>query len=292
MQRKIDPLSKKFPLISVVIATFNSRRRIEKCLLSIKKQTYPNLEIIVVDSLNYDSQEQKKCKAIIERYAKYYQDGPERSIQRNRGIDEADGEYVLVIDQDMYLTSQVIAECCDKLNGHIALTIPEISIGFGYWAKCIALERYISTYLEKGLNECCRFFKKKDALSVGGYDPRMVGVEDSDFHNKMGEKGKIGKIKNYINHDEGNMDFWTRIKKRYYYSKSSKDYIKKYSFFALRQFFPIKPAYFKHWKVLLKNPKVTIGMFFLKGSETIALFLGLLRGVLRRQKHKSFNYYN
>lgn len=271
----------RYPLISVVIASFNSRRTIGKCLLSIKKQSYPNLEIIVIDGLNYDPLEQKKCKEIIIKYARYFQDGPERSIQRNRGIMEAKGEYILVIDQDMYLTSQVVAECYDKLDGYIALTIPEISIGVGYWAKCIALERYISTYLEKGLNECCRFFRKKDSLSVGGYDPKMVGVEDSDFHNKMGGKGKIGKIKNYIHHDEGNMNFWTRVNKRYYYSKSSKNYIEKYSFFALAQFFPIKPAYFKHWKLLLKNPKVTIGMFFLKGFETIALSLGLLKSIIK-----------
>lgn len=278
---KSSQSNNSYPLISVVIASFNSRRTIGKCLLSIKKQSYPNLQIIVVDGLSYDSLEQKKCEEIIRKYAEYFQDGPERSIQRNRGILEAKGEYILIIDQDMYLTPQVVSECYDKLNGYIALTIPEISIGVGYWVKCIALERYISTYLERGLNECCRFFRKKDALSVGGYDPKMVGVEDSDFHNKMGGKGKICKIKNYIHHDEGNMDFWTRVNKRYYYSKSSKNYIGKYSFFALAQFFPIKPAYFKHWKVLLKNPKVTIGMFFLKGSETIALFLGLLKGLLK-----------
>lgn len=276
----------KCPLISVVVASFNSRRTIEKCLLSIKKQSYRNLEIIAVDGLNYDPLEQKKCKEIIVKYAKYFQDGPERSIQRNRGIKEARGEYVLIIDQDMYLTENVVKACFEKLTkgSYMALTIPEISIGDGYWVKCIALERYISTYLEKGLNECCRFFRKKDALNVGGYDPKMVGVEDSDFHNKMGGKGEIGKIKNYIYHDEGAMNFWRRINKRYYYSKSSKNYIKKYSFFALAQFFPIKPAYFKHWKMLLKNPQVTIGMFFLKGSETIALALGLLRGLLERQK--------
>lgn len=268
-------------LVAVVIATFDSEKTIERCLLSVKKQTYSNIDIVVVDSLYYDKEKQEKCREIIKKYARYFQDGPERSIQRNRGIKEARGEYILIIDQDMYLTPNVVKECCEKLNGNIALIIPEISIGVGYWAKCIALERYISTYLEKGLNECCRFFRRKDALGVGGYDSKMVGVEDADFHNKMRKKGEISKIKNYINHDEGNMDFWARIKKRYYYSKSSKDYIKKYSFFALRQFFPIKPAYFKHWRVLLKNPEVTIGMFFLKGSETIALSFGLLRGVLR-----------
>src|SRR3989344_1565938 len=129
----------KYPLISVVIASFNSRRTIGRCLLSIKKQSYPNLEIVVIDGLNYDPLEQKKCREVIIKHARYFQDGPERSIQRNRGIKEAKGEYILIIDQDMYLTPQVVAECYDKLDGYIALTIPEISIGVGYWAKCIAL---------------------------------------------------------------------------------------------------------------------------------------------------------
>ena len=131
MQRKINPLNKKLPLISIVIASFNSRRTIGKCLSSIKKQSYPNLEIIVVDGLNYDSSEKKKCKEIIEEYASYFQDGPERSIQRNRGIKEAKGEYVLIIDQDMYLTENVVKDCYAMISSgnYIALTIPEVSIG-------------------------------------------------------------------------------------------------------------------------------------------------------------------
>lgn len=269
-------------LVTIVIASFDSERTIERCLLSIKKQTYRKIEIIVVDSLYYDKIKQEKCRKIIEKYARYFQDGPERSIQRNRGIREARGEYILIIDQDMYLTPDVVRECCESIKGNSALTIPEISIGIGYWTKCIALERYVTTYLEKGLNECCRFFRKKDALKIGGYDPKMVGVEDSDFHNKMGGLGNISKIKNHINHDEGNMSLWTRISKRYYYSKSSKNYIKKYAFYAIAQFFPIKPAYFKHWRVLIRNPEVTIGMFFLKGAETVALALGLFKNLLKK----------
>jgi len=277
MQRKIRT-NKKFPLISVVIATFNSGRTIEKCLSSIKGETYPNLEIIVVDGLNYDSQEQKKCKAIIERYAKYYQDGPERSIQRNRGIQEAQGEYVLVIDQDMYLTPDVVRECYETLTtqNYIALLIPEISIGEGYWTKCVALERYVNTYLEQGMNECCRFFRKNKALSIGLYDPSIVGVEDSDFHYRMLQKGKIGKIRSHINHDEGRTDFFARVKKKYYYSRAFRKYLKRYPNIAVSQFFPFKKAYLKHWKIFARNPAITFGIMLLRGSEVIAGFLGLI----------------
>lgn len=271
-------MTQEYPLITVTIATYRPRPFIEKCLQSIKMQTYPNIEIIVVDALKYDQEEQKRCKEIIERYAIYVQDGPERSIQRNRGIRDAKGEFVLVLDQDMYLTPKVVRACYEKLTqeNFVALNIPEISIGEGFWTQCVALERYVSTVLENGLNESCRFFKKEDALKVGGYDPTIVGAEDSDFHYRMTELGQIGKIREYINHDEGRTKFWSRVKKKYYYSAAFREYLKRRPSVAAAQFFPIKLAYFKHPLLLLKNPIITLGMFVLRGTEVCAGFIGLI----------------
>lgn len=271
-------MKNKHPIISVVIATYDCERTIEKCLLLIKKQTYPDIDIVVVDSLYYDKKKQNKCRKIIEKYARLFLDGPERSIQRNRGIKEARGEYVLVIDQDMYLTETVIEDCFIEFSSqnYIALTIPEISIGEGFWTKCVAMERYISTVLEEGMNECCRFFRKSDAINIGGYDINIVGVEDSDFHYRMQEKGRIGKIKSYIYHDEGRTKFLGRVKKKYYYSIAFRKYLKKYPNIAIKQFFPIKKAYFKHWRVLIKNPLVTLGIIILRATEVSAGILGLI----------------
>src|SRR3989338_6877944 len=267
----------KLPLISVAIATHNSRRTIEKCLKSVKKQTYPNLEIIVVDGKNYAKNEQKKCQKIIKQYAKYYQDGPERSIQRNRGIKEAKGEYILILDQDMYLTLKVVEECYESLKEgkYVALTIPEKSIGKGFWTKCVSLDRYITVYLEKGLNECCRFFRKKAAVKVGLFDPSIVGVEDSDFHFKMAALGKIGKIKSHLDHDEGQTHFFQRVKKKYYYSQAFRKYLSRRPGIAVSQFFPLKTAYLKHWRLLIKQPMLTLGIILLRSGEVLAGALGL-----------------
>jgi len=271
-------MTRKLPIITVTIATFDCERTIEKCLLSIKKQTYPNIDIVVVDSLYYDKARQGKCRKIIEKYARYFQDGHERSIQRNRGIKEAKGEYILVIDQDMYLTENVVKDCCAMISSdnYIALTIPEVSIGEGFWTKCVALERYVSVFLEDGMNECCRFFKKKDAIAIGCYDPTVVGIEDSDFHYKMQSRGKIGKIKSVIYHDEGETDFFGRVKKKYYYSIAFREYLKRYPNIAIKQFFPIKKAYLRHWKIFLKNPLLTCGVVLLRSAEVVAGFLGLV----------------
>lgn len=266
------------PLVSVIIATYNSRRTIEECLVSIKNQTYSNIETIVVDGLTYDQKEQTKCQKIIKKYAKYLQDGPERSIQRNRGIKEAKGKYVFIIDQDMYLTSKVVEECVLQMenNKFIGLLVPEISIGEGFWTKAVALDRYISVYLETSPNECARFFSKEDAQKIGGYDPEIVGAEDSDFHHRISALGKIGKIKAHIDHDEGKTLFWGRVKKKYYYSKAFREYLKRYPYIAPKQFSPFKMAYLKHWKLLMKKPMVTLGMFTLRGAEVLAGLWGIL----------------
>jgi len=268
----------KLPLVTVVLATYDSSRTIEKCLLSIKDQTYPNVEIVVVDSPYYGKEEQRKCENIIKEYARFFKDGPERSIQRNRGIKEARGEYILVMDQDMYLTPKVIEECSSVLTKgqNIALTIPEISIGKGFWTECVALERYVSTYLESGLNECCRFFRKKDAVLIGGYDEAVVGIEDSDFHYRMAEKGKIGKITNFIYHDEGETKLLQRVKKKFYYSRAFREYLKRRPQVAASQFFPIKKAYFKHWQLFTRRPLVTLGVIILRSGEVMAGVLGVL----------------
>jgi len=178
----------------------------------------------------------------------------------------------------MYLTKNVVKDCYETFSSgnYIALTIPEISIGEGFWTKCVALERYVSIFLEEGMNECCRFFRKKDAIKIGCYDPTVVGIEDSDFHYRMQARGKIGKIKSYINHDEGRTKFFGRIKKKFYYSIAFREYLKRYPNIAIKQFFPIKKAYVKHWKIFFKNPALTGGIVLLRSAEVIAGFLGLV----------------
>lgn len=185
---------------------------------------------------------------------------------------------MLVLDQDMYLAPRVVEACYEKLTKEnlVAVNIPEISIGEGFWTKCVALERYVSTVLEEGMNESCRFFRKADVLRIGGYDPDIVGAEDSDLHYRMAALGKIGKIREYINHDEGRTKFWGRVKKKYYYSAAFREYLKRRPVVATAQFFPIKAAYFKHPMVLLRHPLVTLGMFTLRGAEVMAGAIGLI----------------
>ena len=81
-------------LVSVVVPTRNNERTIESCLASVREQTHPAIELIVVDNGSDDA-----TWAIAERFAhRVVAGGPERSAQRNLGIALATGPWLLWLD--------------------------------------------------------------------------------------------------------------------------------------------------------------------------------------------------
>jgi glycosyltransferase involved in cell wall biosynthesis len=83
---------KNYPLVSVVITTKNEEKNIENCLRSINGQTFTNVELIVVDNFSED-----ETVEIAKKYTtKVYFKGPERSSQRNYGVQVAKKELELI----------------------------------------------------------------------------------------------------------------------------------------------------------------------------------------------------
>ena len=108
-----DPDS--LPLVSVVITTKNEEAHIEKCLRSIRDQSYPrdHLEIVVVDNASSD-----RTKEIALAYTdKVFDKGPERSAQRNYGAEQSRGEYFIFLDADMVLSEGLVGNCIDLVRG-------------------------------------------------------------------------------------------------------------------------------------------------------------------------------
>jgi glycosyltransferase involved in cell wall biosynthesis len=125
---------KSQPLVSIIVPTYNSEEFLEACLRSIRAQTYKRIELIVVDNHSKDN-----TVAIAKKHSdKFYTKGPERSAQRNFGVNKSSGEYVAIIDSDMELTGRVIESCIEALDNVAntkALIIPEESFGEGNWAQ-------------------------------------------------------------------------------------------------------------------------------------------------------------
>jgi len=87
------------PKVSVIIPTFNRANYICQAIDSVLAQTYQDFEIIIIDDGSADNT--KKVLSKYESTIKYYYQGNKGvSVARNRGIQEARGEWIAFLDSD------------------------------------------------------------------------------------------------------------------------------------------------------------------------------------------------
>ncbi|MFD1421866.1 glycosyltransferase family 2 protein [Lactiplantibacillus songbeiensis] len=97
--------------ISVIITAYNDEDTLDACIMSIVKQNYRNVEVIIVDDGSLDNT-LKICKRFATKYEfinVFTQNNQGVSASRNRGIGLATGDYLCFLDaDDTYLPSAFI----------------------------------------------------------------------------------------------------------------------------------------------------------------------------------------
>src|SRR4051794_38465045 len=114
--------------ISFVVPTRNSARTLEACLESLRAQTHPDVEVIVIDNRSTDG----TVEIARRRADQFATCTNERSAQRNAGTARSTGEVVVFIDSDMVLEPHVATAIQDAFLAKAdlgALVIPERSFG-------------------------------------------------------------------------------------------------------------------------------------------------------------------
>ncbi len=104
------------PLVTISVPLFKCEDFLEKCLDSIRAQTFPNIEVTLINDQTPDN-----SVAIAEKYIEkhgltnwriYHLDkNSGLSVVRNRGIDTAQGKYLFFLDSD----DEISADCIEKL---------------------------------------------------------------------------------------------------------------------------------------------------------------------------------
>lgn len=259
------------PLVSVIVPTRNSSRTLDACLESIRAQQYRPIELIVVDNESTD-----KTNVIAKRYCDIVESfGPERSAQRNRGVQVAHGDYFLFIDSDMSLAPTVVSDCISviRLSGAPAAVIPEVSVGEGFLANCRALER--SCYVGDDTIEAARFFTRTAFDSVSGFDENLTGPEDWDLSSRVAAGRALPRTASYISHDEGRLQIRTVFAKKRYYAASSLRYVRKHGASSIgRGNMVFRPAFARNWRRFARHPFLGVGVFVLKSVEAAAVIWG------------------
>ncbi len=96
----------KTPLVSVIVPIYNVEKYLKKCIESIIRQTYQQLEIILVDDGSTDSSPQicDEFLKLDDRIKVIHKKNGGLSDARNAGLDIAKGDYYAFIDSDDYIS--------------------------------------------------------------------------------------------------------------------------------------------------------------------------------------------
>lgn len=267
-------------LVSIIIPTRNSGELLENCLKSVSKQTYKNIEIIVVDGKSTDNTinlaKKYKCKLYL--FVPKVKKGVfDASYKRNYGVKKSKGSYVYWLDADMELPKRLIEEAVDLCKkGADAVILPEDSFGTGIWARAKNLER--RCYWGDDTVECPRFLKHSIWNIIGGLDEFLgAGGDDLDIHQKVIEKGfKVGRTKNIVMHNEGNLKLSKLFKKHFMYGRDTIKYFYKRPRASIVSYFPIRMAYLRNIKLFFSRPLDAFVFVFMRTIEYFAGFLGFL----------------
>jgi glycosyltransferase involved in cell wall biosynthesis len=126
-------------LVSIIIPVYNTASYLEICLQSVQKQTYKNIEVIIINDGSTDDSEQ-----IIKRYIdkdrrfKYYsQSNKGLGYTRNKGIALSKGEYVFFLDSDDCIHENAISSLV------LAIKQPEVDFAVGKVLRFNSERKYV-----------------------------------------------------------------------------------------------------------------------------------------------------
>ena len=177
----------KSNLVSIIIPSYNEERSIGKCLDSLQNQTYPYLEIIVIDDGSKDN-----TKNIISKYnVKLWSishGGPGKA--KNFGANKASGEILVFLDADMFVTRDYVQKIIDPIVHKDAIstyTISEyVANKDNIWARCWNINSDLPENKRiagnnKTLGMAFRAILREKFINSGGYDPKLGYMDDQSL---------------------------------------------------------------------------------------------------------------
>jgi GT2 family glycosyltransferase len=177
------------PLISVIVPCHNSTKTIGLCIESVLAQTYPHIELIVVDDASAD-----RTPAIAESYGctvVRLADNVGAGIARNRGVAASAGEILFFLDSDVALAPDAVANAVQIFADDPACgaawgvygdrplvddgIVEQVQVLFGHYRQ-IQPSPVVTGHFAVGA------VRRRVIDEIGGFDERLFGQWTNEDH--------------------------------------------------------------------------------------------------------------
>lgn len=144
-------------LVSIIIPTYKRSKYIERTIESVLKQSYKNIEIIVVDDNNPETIFREETEKIMEKYKDYknikyikHKKNMNGCTARNTGLEHAKGKYICFLDDDDIIYQNKLKEQVCFLENNPQYGAVYCYRKIGNLINCPTIEGNISEYLLSG----------------------------------------------------------------------------------------------------------------------------------------------
>ncbi|MBQ3280106.1 glycosyltransferase family 2 protein [Candidatus Saccharibacteria bacterium] len=182
-----------YPLVTIIVPAYNTRKYISACLDSLVGQSYKKIEIIVIDDgstdgtwdvINRFAGKDKRIKVIRQRHL-----GP--NLARKRGIEKATGLYTMFVDSDDYISHNAVSSLVEQLVKNdvdvIRFGAKKMPSGklfspimHSYNNKVLLKVDILKLLLTSGIlnNLCFQIYRTKFLKNIKAFDSNMKFGED------------------------------------------------------------------------------------------------------------------
>lgn len=183
-------------LISVIIPTYNRAELLEKALLSVVRQSYQNLEVIVIDDASSD-----ETLSVVNKFGSgkiiYHRNPVNKGVaySRNKGMSIARGDFIALLDDDDLWQEKKIQRqletalslpkdtfiCCNGTCQGWKKNVLDPALSLGY----IANKAGFFPVREHISYPSSWFFTREIAKAVGPFNESLYAWEDQDYFIRM-----------------------------------------------------------------------------------------------------------
>lgn len=183
-------------LVSIVIPCYNPADWLLDAIASARAQTYPRVEIVLVDDGTNQAEAIEYVRSAatrVDRFLRQTNRGP--SAARNAGVRACSGRFLVPLDADDILDASYVAECVAAMSAAEPAFVYTGCRAFGERHYLDTLPEYnLYDLLDRNTLTYAALIRRDDWEMVGGEDESMrFGYEDWDLWLRLGAANRFGR---------------------------------------------------------------------------------------------------